>query len=79
MTRALLTRKDQMVKKIRTSIERNLFIICRARIIKEWGQGYRHPGLESGILAFFLENHAEIGPVFRALQFKNSTTQTEDM
>ncbi len=80
MTRvALLTRKDQMVKED-PNFDRKKFIyyLSRTNYQKEWGKGYRHPGLRERILAFFLKIMPKIGP-FRALQFKIPTTQTEDM
>ena len=80
MTRvALLSRKDQMIKED-PNFDRKKFLyyLSRTDYQKQWGKGYRHPGLRERILAFFLKIMPKIGP-FRALQFKIPTTQTEDM
>ncbi len=55
-----------------------LYYISRKSYEKEWGKGYRKPGVGTRILAFFLRLVPKVGP-FRALAFKIPTTQTEDM
>jgi hypothetical protein len=80
MTRvALLSRKDQMIKED-PNFDRKKFLyyLSRTDYQKEWGTGYRRPGLRQRILAWILRIMPKIGP-FRALQFKIPTTQTEDM
>ncbi len=80
MTRvALLSRKDQMIKED-PSFDRKKFLyyLSRTDYQKEWGKGYRQPGVRQRILAWILKIMPKIGP-FRALQFKIPTTQTEDM
>jgi hypothetical protein len=80
MTRvALLSRNDQMIKED-PNFDRKKFLyyLSRTNYQKEWGKGYRRPGVRERILAFFLKIVPKIGP-FRALQFKIPTTQTEDM
>ncbi len=80
MTRvALLSRKDQMVRED-PNFDRKKFLyyLSRTNYEKEWGKGYRRPGVRERILAFFLKIVPKIGP-FRALQFKIPTTQTENM
>ncbi len=80
MTRvALLSRKDQMIKED-PNFDRKKFLynLSRTDYQKEWGRGYRRPGIRQRILAWFLKIIPKIGP-FRALQFKIPTTQTEDM
>ena len=80
MTRvALLSRKDQMIKED-PNFDRKKFLyyLSRTNYQKEWGKGYRRPGVRERILAWFLKIMPKIGP-FRALQFKIPTTQTEDM
>jgi len=80
MTRvALLSRKDQMIKEDPTFDRKKfLYYLSRTNYQKEWGKGYRRPGLRQRILAWILKIMPKIGP-FRALQFKIPTTQTEDM
>jgi hypothetical protein len=80
MTRvALLSRKDQMIKED-PNFDRKKFLynLSRTDYQKEWGRGYRRPGLRQRILAWILKIMPKIGP-FRALNFKIPTTQTEDM
>jgi hypothetical protein len=80
MTRvALLSRKDQMIKED-PNFDRKKFLynLSRTDYQKEWGKGYRRPGLRQRILAWILKIVPKIGP-FRALNFKIPTTQTEDM
>jgi zinc dependent phospholipase C len=80
MTRvALLSRKDQMIKED-PNFDRKKFLyyLSRTDYQKEWGKGYRQPGVRQRILAWILRIMPKIGP-FRALQFKIPTTQTEDM
>jgi len=55
-----------------------LYYLSRTDYQKEWGKGYRRPGLRQRMLAWILKIMPKIGP-FRALQFKIPTTQTEDM
>ena len=80
MTRvALLSRKDQLIKEDPNFDRKKfLFYLSRTNYEKEWGKGYRKPGVRERILAFFLKAIPKIGP-FRALQFKIPTPQTEDM
>jgi len=80
MTRvALLSRKDQMIKEDPTFDRKKfLYYLSRTDYQKEWGKGYRRPGLRQRILAWILKIMPKIGP-FRALEFKIPTTQTEDM
>ena len=80
MTRvALISRKDQMIKED-PNFDRKKFLyyLSRTNYQKEWGKGYRRPGVRERILAFFLKIVPKIGP-FRALQFKIPTPQAEDM
>ena len=80
MTRvALLARKQEIVNDTPNfHKQRFLYYISRKDYEKEWGKGYRKPGLGTRILAFFLRLMPKVGP-FRALAFKIPTTQTEDM
>ena len=80
MTRvALLARKDAIVKETPNfHKQRFLYYLSRKSYEKEWGKGYRKPGIGARILAFFLKMVPKVGP-FRALAFKIPTTQTEDM
>ena len=58
--------------------QRFLYYLSRKTYEKEWGKGYRKPGIGTRILAFFLRLVPKVGP-FRALAFKIPTTRTEDM
>jgi len=80
MTRvALLARKQEIVNDTPNfHKQRFLYYISRKSYEKEWGKGYRKPGVGTRILAFFLRLVPKVGP-FRALAFKIPTTQTEDM
>jgi len=80
MTRvALLARKEAIVKETPNfHKQRFLYYLSRKSYEKEWGKGYRKPGVGTRILAFFLKLVPKVGP-FRALAFKIPTTQTEDM
>jgi hypothetical protein len=80
MTRvALLARKQAIVKDTPNfHKQRFLYYLSRKSYEKEWGKGYRKPGIGTRILAFFLKLVPKVGP-FRALAFKIPTTQTEDM
>jgi hypothetical protein len=80
MTRvALLSRKDQMIKEDPNfNRKKFLYYLSRTSYQKEWGKGYRRPGIRERILAWFLKIVPKVGP-FKALQFKIPTPQTEDM
>jgi hypothetical protein len=80
MTRvALISRKDELIKEDPTfNRKKFLFYLSRTDYQKEWGKGYRKPGIGSRILAWILRIIPKVGP-FTALQFKIPTTQTEDL
>jgi hypothetical protein len=80
MTRvALLSRRKEMVRDTPNFNEKQfLYHLSRTKYQKEWGNGYRKPGVGSRILAFFLKIVPKVGP-FKAVAFKIPTTQTEDM
>jgi len=80
MTRvALLSRKKELVKEDPNFDRKKfLFYLSRTNYEKQWGKGYRHPGIGTRILAFFLKIIPKVGP-FSALDFKIPTTQTEDL
>ena len=80
MTRvALLSRRKEMVRDTPNFNEKEfLYHLSRAKYQKEWGNGYRKPGVGTRVLAFFLKIVPKVGP-FKALAFKIPTTQTEDM
>ena len=80
MTRvALLNRRADLVRETPGFDKRKfLYHISRSNYEKEWGKGYRRPGMGSKILAFFLRIIPKVGPA-SALDFKVPTTQTEDM
>ena len=80
MTRvALLSRRKEMVRDTPNFNEKEfLYHLSRANYQKEWGDGYRKPGVGTRVLAFFLKIVPKVGP-FKALAFKIPTTQTEDL
>jgi hypothetical protein len=80
MTRvALLARRQEIVKDTPNfSKKKFLYYLSRKSYEKDWGKGYRHPGVGSRILAFFLRLIPKRGP-FSALAFKIPTQQAEDM
>jgi Zinc dependent phospholipase C len=80
MTRvALLNRRADVVRET-PNFDRKKFLYHLSRVSyeKEWGRGYRKPGLGSRILAFLLRHIPKIGPA-TALDFKVPSTQAEDM
>lgn len=80
MTRvALLNKRADKVPEKRDHAQRKfLYHISRSNYEKEWGRGYRRPGVGSRILAFFLRIIPKIGPA-TALDFKVPDAQTEDL
>lgn len=80
MTRvALVARKQDIVKDTPNfSKKKFLYYLSRANYEKEWGKGYRKPGVGTRILAWFLKIVPKVGP-FNALAFKVPTTQGEDL
>jgi len=80
MTRiALLSRRDQIVRDTPNFDKKKfLYYLSRTDYQREWGKGYRQPGIGARILAFFLKLLPKVGP-FQAAQFKIPTPQTEDM
>ena len=76
---ALMNRRADLVRETPGFNKRKfLYHISRGNYEKEWGKGYRKPGIGSKILAFFLRIIPKVGPA-AALDFKVPTTQTEDM
>jgi len=80
MTRvALLNRRTEIVRDTPNFNKRKfLYRLSRTKYEKEWGKGYRRPGIGARILAFFLRIVPKVGP-FRAVDFQIPTTQTEDL
>ena len=80
MTRvALLNRRADKVPEARDHAQRKfLYHLSRSTYEKEWGRGYRRPGVGSRILAFFLRIIPKVGPA-TALDFIVPDMQTEDM
>jgi zinc dependent phospholipase C len=76
---ALLSKKDEIVRETPNFDKKKfLYYLSRTGYEKEWGKGYRKPGLGAKILAFFLKLIPKIGP-FSAVNFKIPSTKTEDM
>jgi hypothetical protein len=80
MTRvALLNRRADLVRDTPNFDEKKfLYRLSRTNYEKQWGRGYRRPGLGSRILAFILRKIPKIGPA-SALDFKVPTAKTEDI
>jgi hypothetical protein len=80
MTRvALLNKRADQVPEVHNRAQRKfLYHISRSNYEKEWGKGYRRPGVGSRVLAFFLRVIPKVGPA-AALDFKVPDAQTEDM
>jgi hypothetical protein len=80
MTRvALLNRRADLVRDTPNFDEKKfLYRLSRTNYEKQWGKGYRRPGIGSRILAFILRKIPKIGPA-SALDFKVPTAKTEDI
>jgi len=80
MTRvALVSRRKEIVRDTPNFNEKQfLYHLSRAKYQKEWGNGYRKPGVGSRVLAFFLKIVPKVGPL-KAVAFQIPTTQTEDL
>ena len=80
MTRvALLNRRADLVRDTPNFDQKKfLYRLSRTNYEKQWGKGYRRPGLGSRILAFILRKIPKIGPA-SALDFKVPTAKTEDI
>jgi Zinc dependent phospholipase C len=80
MTRvALLSRRKEIVRDTPNFNEKKfLYHLSRAKYQKQWGNGYRKPGVGTRVLAFFLKIVPKVGP-FKAVAFQIPTTQTEDL
>jgi len=80
MTRvALLNRRADLVRDTPNFDEKKfLYRLSRTNYEKQWGKGYRRPGLGSRILAFILRKIPKVGPA-SALDFKVPTAKTEDI
>ena len=80
MTRVALLNKraDQVGETRNSSQEKFLYHVSRSNYEKEWGKGYRRPGVGSRILAFLLRKIPKVGPA-TALDFKVPSQKSEDM
>ena len=80
MTRvALLNRRADIVRDTPNFNERKfLYRLSRTNYEKEWGRGYRRPGVGSRILAFILRKIPKVGWA-SSLDFKVPSTRTEDI
>lgn len=80
MTRvALLNKRADWVAESKTSSRQKfLYHISRSNYEKEWGKGYRRPGIGSRILAFLLRLIPKVGPA-TALDFKVPSRRSEDL
>lgn len=80
MTRvALLNRRADLVREVPNFDQKKfLYHLSRTNYEKEWGKGYRQPGVGSRILAFLLRILPKVGPA-SALDFKVPSRKTEDI
>ncbi len=80
MTRvALLNRRADIVRDTPNFNEKKfLYRLSRTNYEKEWGRGYRRPGVGSRILAFILRKIPKVGWA-SSLDFKVPSTRTEDL
>jgi hypothetical protein len=80
MTRvALLVKKDDMVKEDPTfSKKKFLYHLKRTQYEKDWGAGYRKPGIGARILAGLFRLIPKVGP-FKAVGFKMPSPETETL
>jgi hypothetical protein len=80
MTRAALINRRADIVRETPNFDRKKFLyrVSRSKYEKEWGRGYRRPGLGSRILAFLLRIIPKRGAA-TALNFKVPSTKTEDM
>ena len=76
---ALIARRPEIVKDDPNfSQKKFLYNLSRSQYEKEWGKGYRRPGLGTRMLAVLLKFIPKIGPA-QALGFKIPSTDTEDL
>lgn len=76
---ALLVKGDQLQKEVPDfNRQRFLYHLSKADYQKSWGSGYQQPGPGAHILAALFKVVPKVGP-FRAIDFKEPTTQTEDL
>lgn len=80
MTRvALLVKKDEMVKEDPTfSKKKFLYNLKRTDYERDWGKGYRKPGVGARILAVMVRMIPKVGPL-KAIGFKMPTPETETL
>jgi hypothetical protein len=76
---AWLAKKDE-IEKLEPGVTRARFLynMRRADYTKEWGSGYRRPGIFARLLAVLARVLPKIGPL-RGLQFRVPTPETEKM
>jgi len=76
---ALIARRPEIVKDDPNfSQKKFLYNLSRSQYEKEWGKGYRRPGLGTRMLAVLLKFIPKIGPA-QALGFKIPSSDTEDL
>jgi hypothetical protein len=80
MTRvALLVKKDEMVKEEPSfSKKKFLYNLRRTDYERDWGKGYRKPGVGARIIAAFFMLIPKVGP-FKAVGFKMPSPETENL
>lgn len=80
MTRVALLNRNAEVVRDTPNLNKKEFLyrLSRTQYDKQWGKGYRRPGIGARILATILKIFPKFGP-FKTLDFQVPTTQTEDM
>jgi len=76
---ALLVKGDQLQREIPNfNREHFLYHLSKADYQKSWGSGYEQPGAGARVLAALFKVVPKVGP-FRAIDFKEPTTKTENL
>ena len=80
MTRVALLNRNAEVVRDTPNLNKKEFLyrLSRTQYDKQWGKGYRRPGIGARIMATILKMVPKFGP-FKTLDFQVPTTQTEDM
>ncbi len=76
---ALLVKGDQLQREIPNFNRQHfLYHLSKADYQKSWGSGYQQPGAGARVMAIMFKVVPKVGP-FRAIDFKEPTTKTENL
>lgn len=76
---ALLVKGDQLQREIPNFNRQHfLYHLSKADYQKSWGSGYQEPGAGARVMAAMFKVVPKVGP-FRAIDFKEPTTKTENL